>query len=263
MEFDKAVAELQTLVETLEREGDERGLYLLELVDAVHRPALELMAAGNFDHPLVRGVLGMYDLADVDEETLVEEALDEVRPYINSHGGEVELLGVGDGVVHLRMSGSCSGCAASAMTLRRGIEATLRERYPGFERVVAEEAEDGAPGGRPLLQIEGLEGVRRPEFVEIEPDGLEPGAIGAREVAGVPVLFVNHEGELYAFRNACPVDGRGLEGARLADGVIVCPWHNCAYDARNGKRVDTEGDGLAVVPIALRDGSIQVAVNVV
>jgi nitrite reductase/ring-hydroxylating ferredoxin subunit len=45
--------------------------------------------------------------------------------------------------------------------------------------------------------------------------------------------------------------------------VLVCPWHNCAYDARSGKRVDEpEQPGLAVVPVAVRDGDLQVAVNV-
>ena len=96
----------------------------------------------------------MYDLAPVDDRTQVEEALDEVRPYIESHGGEVTLLEVDDGVVHLQMSGACQGCAGSSMTLRRGIEQRLRERYPGFQQVVAHEPEQ-------LLQIEGL---RRPVF---------------------------------------------------------------------------------------------------
>ena len=76
MEFDVAVAELATLVETLEREGDERALLLLQLIDAVHRPALERIAAGDLDDPLAQTLLAMYDLAEVDDEILVEEALD-------------------------------------------------------------------------------------------------------------------------------------------------------------------------------------------
>jgi nitrite reductase/ring-hydroxylating ferredoxin subunit len=43
----------------------------------------------------------------------------------------------------------------------------------------------------------------------------------------------------------------------------VCPWHNCAYDARSGKRLDEEGEGLTVVPVAMNDGAVSVAVNVV
>jgi Fe-S cluster biogenesis protein NfuA/nitrite reductase/ring-hydroxylating ferredoxin subunit len=259
MEFDEAVAELDTLVQTLEREGDERALLLLDLVDAIHRPALELIARGETEHPLARSLLAMYDLAPVDDAVLAEEALDSVRPYVESHGGRVELVGVEDGVVTVRMSGSCQGCAASAITLRRGIEQALKEHYPGFREVVAEEG-DEEPAAPKLLQIEDL---RRPVFEEAGPVG-EPGGLRSVDADGVQVLLANVGGEVYAFKNGCTVDGLPLEGGRLtADGVLVCPWHNCAYDARSGKRIDEpEEAGLPVVPVALQDGSVRVAVNV-
>ena len=288
MEFDQAVAELDTLVETLEREGDERALMLLELIDAVHRPAIELILNGDIEHPVASAVLSMYGLGPLDDHVTVEAALDEVRPYIESHGGALALLDVEDGVVHVEMSGSCSGCAASAITLRRGVEEILRARYPGFKEVVAHEPEgegaaaDNGAAGAPLLQIEThngadgagnggsdllqIEGLKRPVFVEAgSEDDLPPGTFKPVDVEGTSVLLVNVAGEPYAFKNVCPTDGRSeLDGARLTGSVLVCPWHNCAYDARSGKRVDDEPDAapLAVVPIAVKDGALQVAVNV-
>ena len=302
MEFDQAVAELETLVDTLERDGDERALMLLELIDAIHRPALELIVKGDLEDPIAASVLSMYDLGDpLDDRIQVEEALDEIRPYIESHGGALDLLDVEDGVVHVEMSGSCSGCAASAITLRRGVEEILRQRYEGFKEVVAHEPEGegaevgggdapllqiethngakgagngaggGGPGGdAPLLQIEGLErpteGLKRPVFEDVGTlSDLAPGTFKVADADGTSVLLVNIDGEPYAFKNVCPTDGRSeLDGARLTSRVLVCPWHNCAYDARSGKRVDDEPDapGLAVVPIAVRGDALQVAVNV-
>jgi Fe-S cluster biogenesis protein NfuA/nitrite reductase/ring-hydroxylating ferredoxin subunit len=259
MEFDNAVAELDALVQTLEREGDERALLLLQLVDAIHRPALELISRGETEHPIARALLSMYDLAPTEPAVLVEEALDEVRPYISSHGGSVELIGVEDDVVRVRMSGSCVGCAASSMTLKRGIEEAIRQHLPEVREVVAEEEAGAAPQ---LLQIEN---ARRPVFVDAaEASDLPLGGIRSEEVDGVDLLLVNHDGEIYALRDGCPVDGGSLAGGRLADdGVLVCPWHNCAFDVRTGARVDGEGeDGLTVVPVAMRDGFVQVAVNV-
>jgi Fe-S cluster biogenesis protein NfuA/nitrite reductase/ring-hydroxylating ferredoxin subunit len=255
VEFRQAVAELDALVRTLEREGDERALLLLELVDAIHRPALQRIVEGRLDDPCAAALLAMYDLAPVDPRVLAEEALDDIRPYIESHGGAVELLDVHDGVVHLRLSGACDGCAGSTMTLSRGVEAALREHLPGFERVELEPAE------RPLLQIADL---RRPVFVDVGSlDGLAPGALRAAAVEGVDVLMANVDGEVFAFRDGCAVDGLSLQGGRLTGSVLVCPWHNCAYDARSGRRLDEAGaPGLRAIPMALVDGTLKVAVNV-
>jgi len=63
---------------------------------------------------LVGALLLLYGLHPLDLETRVVQALDTVRPYLRSHGGNVELLGVADGVVRLRLQGSCHGCPSSA-----------------------------------------------------------------------------------------------------------------------------------------------------
>jgi Fe-S cluster biogenesis protein NfuA/nitrite reductase/ring-hydroxylating ferredoxin subunit len=290
MEFDAAVAQLATLVETLEREGDERALLLLALMDDIHRPALELIVEGQADHPVAVALLSMYGLAPVDERIEAEEALDEIRPYIEGHGGALELVDVQDGVISVRMSGACNGCAASAMTLRRGIEGKLRERLDWFKEVVALEPEEGAaephdaPASLPLLHIEPLsqrdggtgatttellqiEKLRRPVFVEVGAfDELPEGELRAVDVDGRSVVVLKLDGEPYAFLNLCPAAGARLpiDGGRVTDSVIVCPWHNCAYDARSGKRVDDAPDepSLAVLPITVIDGTLQVAANV-
>ncbi|HEX5893722.1 MAG TPA: Rieske (2Fe-2S) protein [Solirubrobacterales bacterium] len=184
MEFDKAVAELQALVDTLEREGDERALLLLQLIDAIHRPALERIAAGDFDDPIALAVLDMYEIPAPEDDAHV------------------------------------------------------------------------------LARIENL---RRPVFVEAGAAAdLAPGEVSATEVDGISLILVRLDDEIYALHDGCPVDGGSLAGGRLStDGVLVCPWHNCAFDVRTGARVDGEaGERLGVAPVATRNGTIQVAVNV-
>ena len=66
----------------------------------------------------------------------VEEALNVIRPALVMDGGNVDLVDVDDdGVVTVRLMGACVGCPASSMTLKAGIEATLRERVPEVTRV--------------------------------------------------------------------------------------------------------------------------------
>lgn len=66
----------------------------------------------------------------------VQAALEEIRPYIQADGGDVELVGVDDGIVTIKMTGHCVGCPSSQVTLRQGIETHLRKRVPDIVEVV-------------------------------------------------------------------------------------------------------------------------------
>lgn len=100
------------------------------------------------DDEVVSNLLVMHDLHPVPLGDRVQGALDEVAPYLDSHGGGVELVRVQDGVVHLRLQGTCNGCPSSRTTLDSAIEQAIRRVAPDVERIEAEAAEPG------LLQIE-------------------------------------------------------------------------------------------------------------
>ena len=72
---------------------------------------------------------------DIDKR--VEEAIEKIRPAVQMDGGDVELVSVEDNIAVVRMSGACSGCAMANVTLKQGIEATVRETVPEIERVDA------------------------------------------------------------------------------------------------------------------------------
>jgi len=68
----------------------------------------------------------------------VEAALAKIRPSLQADGGDVELVDVtGDGVVKLKLTGACAGCPMSTMTLKMGIERSLKEQIPEVKEVVA------------------------------------------------------------------------------------------------------------------------------
>ena len=72
----------------------------------------------------------------------VSATLDTIRPNLQADGGDVELLGVEDGIVKVRLQGACHGCPMAAMTLQMGIERILKAQVPevkGVENVPPEE----------------------------------------------------------------------------------------------------------------------------
>jgi Fe-S cluster biogenesis protein NfuA len=150
-EFDGADAELaEDLVHTL-LEFYGAGLARIVEVVGVDRSLLDRLAAD--DH--IRGLLVLHDLHPRSTHERVTEALDKVRPYLGSHAGDVEFVGIDDGVLRLRLQGTCDGCPSSTVTAKYAIERVVREAAPEISDVVVEGVvpEETGPGGRSLLPL--------------------------------------------------------------------------------------------------------------
>jgi Fe-S cluster biogenesis protein NfuA len=131
-------------------EDDPAALEALQAVVDLYGEALRRLAArgsldGTTDDELVAHLLLVHGLHPDDLETRVREALDDVRPYLGTHGGDVELLGVEDGVAKLRLAGTCNGCPSSTVTLRTAIEEALLRAAPDLERIDAEGVAEPQP----------------------------------------------------------------------------------------------------------------------
>jgi len=219
---------------------------------------------------LVSHLLLLHGLHPVPLETRVREALAEVRPYLESHGGDVELLEIGDGVVRLAMRGSCDGCASSTMTLKLAIEEAIQRAAPDVEEIVAEGAVEAAPPAPALLQIELSDGLRA---APPQTDGAWTAAgelpdVGDGEpvvvdVAGAPLLFVGLDGGRYAYRPECPACGTSLAGAALAGAELRCGGCGARYDVRHaGRGLDASEHHLEPVPLLVGpDGVARVALG--
>lgn len=67
----------------------------------------------------------------------VEEALDEIRPFLQSDGGDIALLSIDDGkIVRVQLQGNCVGCGINQMTLKSGVEITIKRFAPQIEKVI-------------------------------------------------------------------------------------------------------------------------------
>jgi Fe-S cluster biogenesis protein NfuA/nitrite reductase/ring-hydroxylating ferredoxin subunit len=209
---------------------------------------------------LVASLLVLHGLHPKDTRTRVVEALDQVRPYLGSHAGGVELLGVDSeaGVVRLRLEGSCDGCPSSTQTVKLAIERAIEQAAP---EVTAVEVENLTVEKEPqLLQIQPL----RREWEVVEGlDGLEPGRLTAVEVAGAGVVACSVGGELYAYRDRCPACGTGLAGSAALDAeVLACAACRQRFDVRlAGRGLDRPELHLVPLPLLADDGRVRLAVG--
>jgi Fe-S cluster biogenesis protein NfuA len=131
----RAVAEelLRSLL-SLYGEGLAR---MLELIAQTEERGERLISRLASDE-LVGALLMLHDLHPVTLEERVARALAEVRPYLHSHGGDVALLRVEEGIAYLRLEGSCHGCPASLYTLKQRIEEEVYRAAPDLVRLEVE-----------------------------------------------------------------------------------------------------------------------------
>jgi Fe-S cluster biogenesis protein NfuA/nitrite reductase/ring-hydroxylating ferredoxin subunit len=275
-ELQERVARMETLLEEIETLSDPNarskaaevvGL-LLELYGEGLARVMEMVAQGNdrerifealAEDELVSHLLLLHGLHPLDVETRVVQALEEVRPYLQSHGGNVELLGVEEGVARLRLQGSCSGCPSSTMTLKLAIEEAVMKAAPDLERIEAEGVTEPKPAPT-FVAGPTLRKKKRPEE-----DGsswtvvgglpqLSGGGMLVKEISGEPVLFLKLEEDFYAYRHLCPGCGESLEQGSLSGAELACSGCGRGYDVRRaGRCVDDRQLHLEPIPLLVSE----------
>ena len=118
------------------------GVALQHLIDAIaEAPRGEEALETALEDDLVASMLLLHGLHPDDIETRVRRGIEKVRPYLKSHGGDVELASVRDGIVRLVLHGSCGSCPSSSLTLKTAVEDALFEAAPDIVEIVAENAD--------------------------------------------------------------------------------------------------------------------------
>jgi Fe-S cluster biogenesis protein NfuA len=239
--------------------GDGLGRIVATLRDA--GPAGAGLLAAMTEDPLVESLLLLHDLHPLDVDTRIQRALDRVRPYLGSHAGGVEYLGVtADGVARLRLEGSCVGCPSSTVTVRLAITDAVKDAAPEVSEVAVEGMTDPPPASPVLLQI-----GRRPADSEAGwvtlPDIGPPSARPVTAPAGgMTVLVCAVRGTLYAYRDACAACGSSLAGGRLDREVLTCSCGS-TYDVRAaGRGVGDPAVRLEPLPLLSDSQGVRVAV---
>ncbi|GFG76687.1 NifU family protein [Mycobacterium botniense] len=244
------------------------GAGLSRIMAILDDPALvDRLAADD----LVASLLLVHGLHPHDVRRRVADALDRVRPYLGSHGGDVHLLEVSGDTVRLRFAGSCTSCPSSAVTLELAVEDAIRAAAPEITSIEVVSAEADAAGVIPaesLLAKIHANGAgaahwcQVPEFAE-----LAAGEVGGFVVGGVPVLACRVGDQLYAYRDHCPACDGSLAGAVLhrgtatKDPVLRCPRCRSHFDVVHaGLGLDDAERNLQPIPLLVRDGVLSLAV---
>jgi Fe-S cluster biogenesis protein NfuA/nitrite reductase/ring-hydroxylating ferredoxin subunit len=259
---------------------DLYGAALERMVSIVAEAAPELVGQFAADE-LVASLMLVHGLHPYGVERRIEDALDSVRPYLGSHGGDVTLLEVAGDVVRLQFAGSCKSCPSSAVTLEFAVEDAVRAAAPEITSIEVVAAEPESPasassGSSGLISVDSLMSrVHTKDSAGAAwhpvPDiaDLGSGEVGGFLVAGVPILACRIGDDLYAYHDRCgrchdSMAGAALHrpmGAPIGQAVLRCPRCQAHFDAVHaGAGMDDAASHLEPIPLLLRDGVLSVAV---
>jgi Fe-S cluster biogenesis protein NfuA/nitrite reductase/ring-hydroxylating ferredoxin subunit len=281
-----AAEELVTLLVGLYGDGLARVMTVL----AESGPQGEAMIAKLADDPFVESLLLLHDLHPLGVDARIQRALDRVRPYLGSHAGGVQYLGVTGGIARLRLEGSCNGCPSSTVTVQLAITSAVQDAAPEVTEVVVEGVT--APPGPKLLQIGpppqgqaaigsrqgneglgltqagagsgGLSGGSPPTVTvwitlpDIGPPSSRPVIASAD---GLTVVVCAVRGTLYAYRDSCARCASSLADGQLNREELSCPACGTRYNVRlAGKGVDDAALHLDPLPLLADSQGVRVAV---
>lgn len=259
----EAAEELRSAVEEIHRAG------LRTIVRAMRdRPETREVLFELVDDPVVHLLLSLHEIIRPDPATQAKQVLVDVRPQLQSHGGDVTLDHVADGVAYVQLAGACNGCSMSAVTLRNVVEEAL---VAGVPSITAVEVLPTAPSPA-LISVDSLFSRSDPAqegwvdalaVTELGSGQLVPRRLEATDGTVAEVILVNVEDRLSAYLNSCAHQGLPLDNALLdvQAKTLTCPWHGFCYDASSGECLSSPGAQLEQLPLRVDDGRVWVRVR--
>ncbi|MEZ0353498.1 NifU family protein [Mycobacterium sp. pR1184] len=253
----------------------ERAQQLVREVVGLYGSGLErIMRLGDPDlterlatDDLVASLLLVHGLHPHDAHRRVSDALDRVRPYLGSHGGDVDLLEIVGDTARLAFTGSCKSCPSSAVTLELAVEDAVRAAAPEISTIEVVTAQRAAEPS--VIPAESLLAQLRSNGSTVQSHGsswhpvpelaeLAPGEVAGFRISGATVV-VCRVGDLpLAYLDHCPVCDDTLAGAQLRETLLGCPRCGTQFDVVHAG-AGPDGTHLEPLPLLLRDGVPSVA----
>ena len=205
---------------------------------------------------VVKGLLLIHDLHPLNLEARLLEALDKVRPYLKSHGGNVELISLENNVARLRLQGTCQSCASSSVTLELAIRHAIEQACPDLAHFEVE----GVPQDSSAASLVSRRAVTDWTVVK-SAHQLEEGAWMPVRIGDVRLVVCKVNDTLYAYRNRCPACNMPLDTGSFEGGFLSCAL-NHRYDVVHaGRCAEIPSAHLDPLPLLVQENVVKVALT--
>jgi Fe-S cluster biogenesis protein NfuA/nitrite reductase/ring-hydroxylating ferredoxin subunit len=218
--------------------------------------------AGNVYRELIRddvikGLLLIHDLHPLDLAARLRDALDKVRPYLKSHGGNVELISLENNVAKLRLQGTCQSCASSAVTLELAIKHAIEQACPDL---VHFEVEGIAEKPLPTASQPSQRTTSDWRVVE-QAQQLADGAWMPIRLGEMRLVICKVNDTFYAYRNRCPACNMPFDSGALDGSLLSCSLGHHYDVLQAGRCAEIPSAHLDPFPLLTEEGVVKVALT--
>ncbi|MBW4616049.1 MAG: NifU family protein [Desmonostoc vinosum HA7617-LM4] len=248
---------------------------LKRAIEALHKAALtnlikslkqESMSAlcSAVDDEVVYAVLLYHELVKPPTPPLtqrIETALDEVRPALKSHNGDVELVAIKlPDTVEVKLIGTCSNCAASTLTLSQGVEQIIKKYCPEITQVIAVNNPISSNANSALSSPFSL--PLASTWIKVATlDQIPESGIVVKQIADNLLILYRQGVNVSCYRNACTHLASPLNTGKVENGIITCPAHKFQYRLDTGECLTTPDIYLQSYPVKIKGDKVFVQIR--
>ncbi|MBD2164386.1 NifU family protein [Calothrix membranacea FACHB-236] len=272
---------LEELVQEISRfeaiisEWDESQRYVVlglrRAIEELHKTALKRLIKNlkqesvtalrhAVDDEFIYAVLLYHELVKPPQPPLeqrIHTALEEVRPSLQSHNGDVELVAIKlPDTVEVRLLGTCSNCPASTLTLTQGIEQAIKSHCPEITQVIAVTSNLKVDNLKPNLTSP-FSPPRGSTWVRVATVEQVPNfGIFAVSLAGNPLILYRYGLNIICYQNACAHLGHALDQGDVGNSILTCPHHGFKYNLETGECLTIPDVSLQLYPVQIKEGKV-------
>ncbi|QLE59214.1 NifU family protein [Nostoc sp. TCL26-01] len=247
------VVGLKTAIEALHKAA------LTNLIKSVKQESISALRQA-VDDEIVYAVLLYHDLVKPPQPPIlqrIQTALDEVRPGLKSHNGDVEFVAYKPpDIVEVRLIGTCSSCPASTLTLSHGVEQAIKKYCPEITTVNAVNDHSSAetvntsftspffsPKATVWVKVATVEQIPNSDILTVN-------------IARHSLILSRDGGNITCYKNTCSHLATPLDIGQVKNGIITCPAHEFQYSLATGECLTVPGMSLQSYPVKVRDNQV-------
>ncbi|MBD2629221.1 NifU family protein [Trichormus variabilis] len=232
------------------------SLHKVALTNLIKSLKQENLSALNqaVNDEVVYAVLLYHNLVKPPLSERIQTALAEVRPSLQNHQGDVELVAIKlPDTVEVKLIGSCSNCATSTLTLTQGIEQTIKKYCPEITRVVAVNGNSHPPANSLPTDSYWVKATTLDSIIE--------NRILAVRVANNDVIMYRQDDNISCYQNSCSHLGFPLDKGKVEKAIITCSAHNFQYNLNTGECLTVPNVSLQSYEVRVKGENVYVKVE--